>query len=84
MNCEYIFPLKSFFISSLLSCSSKDGETANGTLKVLWRSPDFGVAEEQGIMGYDISWMCNKDGRENSTRVHSDASSCLIPVYHDR
>ncbi|XP_071816673.1 uncharacterized protein [Apostichopus japonicus] len=62
---------------------SKDGETANGTLKVLWRLPDFGVAEEQGIMGYDISWMCNKDGRENNTRVHSNASSCLIPVYHD-
>ncbi|KAJ8046670.1 Titin [Holothuria leucospilota] len=62
--------------------SSSSKEETVGHVHVKWKLPDCGGAAEQGIVGYDVNWMCSGDGNENTARVTHDASCYDIPVCH--
>ncbi|XP_030855934.1 uncharacterized protein LOC577931 [Strongylocentrotus purpuratus] len=53
-----------------------------GYINVQWSLLDCGSAEEQGILGYDVSWMCDADGNEHVANVSKHRTSHQIPVYN--
>ncbi|XP_071487386.1 uncharacterized protein [Diadema antillarum] len=66
--------------------ASSDSEEADmrhdslGYINVQWSLLDCGSAEEQGILGYDVSWMCDADGKEQVASISEDCTSYQIPV----
>ena len=53
-----------------------------GYINVQWSLLDCGSAEEQGILGYDVSWMCDADGNEHVANVSKHRTSHEIPVFN--
>ena len=46
-----------------------------------WELLDCGTPNEQGIVGYDISWINMADGSEETASVSHTESSYDVPVY---
>ena len=67
---------KSYFIPFNILCRTLCGE-----IHVTWELLDCGTPNEQGIVGYDISWINMADGSEETASVSHAESSYDVPVY---
>ena len=67
---------KSNFIPFNILCRTLCGE-----IHVTWELLDCGTPSEQGIVGYDISWINMADGSEETASVSHAESSYDVPVY---
>ncbi|XP_054751259.2 uncharacterized protein LOC129257055 [Lytechinus pictus] len=80
-TCTYKHERKTFRDNEDDDGEKQDKEQL-GYINVQWSLLDCGNAEEQGILGYDVSWMCDVDGKEHVANVSKFKTSHEIPVFN--
>ncbi|XP_022109023.1 uncharacterized protein LOC110989168 isoform X2 [Acanthaster planci] len=63
---------------------SDENNDLRGDIHLEWVLQDCGTAEEQGIVGYDITWLNDADVEERVATLPHTATNYDIPVYHSK